>query len=154
MRPSSWWPILLLGDQVIAQWIDYPDHGPASLTHYNLPTDFIAACGCTAESTHYPTAALSQMAYGSSADYGAHISLLLYLVIDIHFSSRARLWKVLQSDPASSSDCNTSVLSTGGEKHCCQGHRPLPAFEERLLFWHNYKTKFVSLAYNEPGTDL
>jgi len=62
--------MLLLGDQVIAQYIDYPDFGPASLTHYDLPTNFVAACGCTPESTHYPTAALSQLAYGSSEDYG------------------------------------------------------------------------------------
>lgn len=80
MLLSSWWPILLLGDQVIAQWIEYPDYGPASLTHYDLPTNFVAACGCTPASTHYPTAALSQLAYGSSADYGAHI-FLLYRVI-------------------------------------------------------------------------
>jgi hypothetical protein len=102
MRCSSWWPILLLADQVIAQWIDYPDYGPASMTHYNLPTNFVAACGCTAESTHYPTAALSQMAYGSSAEYGAHIFFLNYILssISIYFSPRARLWKVLQSDPA------------------------------------------------------
>ena len=77
MLPPSWWPILFfLGDQASAQWIDYLDNGPASLTHYDLPLDFVAACGCTPESTHYPTAALSQMAYGSSADYGAHISIL------------------------------------------------------------------------------
>jgi hypothetical protein len=31
---------------------------------------YIAACGCTGESTHYPTAALSQMAFGSSRNYG------------------------------------------------------------------------------------
>ncbi|EEB94054.1 hypothetical protein MPER_07203, partial [Moniliophthora perniciosa FA553] len=39
------------------------------MTHYVLPTDYIASCGCTAKSTHYPTAALSQMAFGSSAAY-------------------------------------------------------------------------------------
>ena len=32
--------------------------------------DYIAACGCTGKSTHYPTAALSQMAFGSSQNYG------------------------------------------------------------------------------------
>ena len=32
--------------------------------------DYIAACGCTGESTHYPTAALSQMAFGSKNNYG------------------------------------------------------------------------------------
>lgn len=53
-----------------SQWIDYPTSGGATMTHYGLPLDDIAACGCTAESTHYPTAALSQMAYGSSRAYG------------------------------------------------------------------------------------
>lgn len=55
-----------------AQWISYPPAGLASLTHYQLPTNYIAACGCVADSTHYPTAALSQMAYGSSTDYGKY----------------------------------------------------------------------------------
>jgi hypothetical protein len=75
MLPPSW-PILLLGVKAIAKWIDYSDSGPASMTHYTLPLDFVAACGCTGESTHYPTAALSQMAYGSSVDYGAHIFII------------------------------------------------------------------------------
>lgn len=70
------WPIFLLGVQAIAQWIKYPDSGTASMTHYTLPLDFVAACGCTGESTHYPTAALSQMAYGSSDDYGAHVFII------------------------------------------------------------------------------
>lgn len=41
-------------------------------THVTLRTtqDYIAACGCTGKSTHYPTAALSQMAFGSSNNYG------------------------------------------------------------------------------------
>lgn len=39
-------------------------------SHYTLPQDYIAACGCTAKSTHYPTAAMSQMAFGSSTAYG------------------------------------------------------------------------------------
>ncbi|TFK73895.1 hypothetical protein BDN72DRAFT_834220 [Pluteus cervinus] len=53
-----------------AQWIDYPPDGLATLTHYTIPQDFVASCGCTPASTHYPTAALSQMAYGSSTSYG------------------------------------------------------------------------------------
>ena len=40
------------------------------MTHYTLPEDYIASCGCTGQSTHYPTAALNQMAYGSSTSYG------------------------------------------------------------------------------------
>lgn len=53
-----------------AAWIQYPPSGTATMTHYTLPQDFIAACGCTAKSTHYPTAAMSQMAFGSSTAYG------------------------------------------------------------------------------------
>ncbi|KAF8070599.1 RlpA-like double-psi beta-barrel-protein domain-containing protein-containing protein [Lyophyllum atratum] len=60
---------LLLVDQVNA-WIDYPANSFATLTHYEIPRDFVAACGCVPSSTHYPTAALSQMAYGSSKAYG------------------------------------------------------------------------------------
>ena len=52
------------------QWLQYPDSGVATLTHYTLPEDWITACGCTARSTHYPTAALNQMAFGSSTNYG------------------------------------------------------------------------------------
>lgn len=52
------------------EWIDYPDDGTATLTHYTLPDGYIASCGCTGESTQYPTAAMSQYAYGSSTAYG------------------------------------------------------------------------------------
>ena len=55
------------------QWINYPDSGHATLTHYTLPSGYIASCGCTGASTDYPTAALSQMAYGSSANYGIFV---------------------------------------------------------------------------------
>ncbi|OBZ67018.1 hypothetical protein A0H81_12803, partial [Grifola frondosa] len=51
-------------------WIQYPADGTATMTHYTLPDNYIAACGCTAASTHFPTAAMSQMAYGSSTAYG------------------------------------------------------------------------------------
>ncbi|TCD62922.1 hypothetical protein EIP91_006220 [Steccherinum ochraceum] len=51
-------------------WIQYPSDGTATMTHYTLPTDYIAACGCTADSTHYPTVAMSQLAFGSSRAYG------------------------------------------------------------------------------------
>jgi hypothetical protein len=40
------------------------------MTHYSLPANFVAACGCTSTSTNYPTAAMNQMAYGSSTSYG------------------------------------------------------------------------------------
>ncbi|KAF9222715.1 hypothetical protein BS17DRAFT_707899 [Gyrodon lividus] len=52
------------------EWIQYPPDGYATMTHYTLPQGFIAACGCTPDSTDYPTAAMNQMAYGSSTSYG------------------------------------------------------------------------------------
>lgn len=61
---------LFIGLASATEWIQYPPDGTATLTHYTLPEDYIAACGCTAESTHYPTAAMSQYAYGSSTAYG------------------------------------------------------------------------------------
>lgn len=54
----------------VAAWINYAPSGSATLTHYDLPRDYVASCGCTPASTHYPTAALSQMAYGSSTAFG------------------------------------------------------------------------------------
>lgn len=61
---------LLFYLSLVAAWIDYPPDGTATLTHYTLPKDYITSCGCTASSTHYPTAALSQQAYGSNNSYG------------------------------------------------------------------------------------
>ncbi|KAF8635228.1 hypothetical protein AX17_004003 [Amanita inopinata Kibby_2008] len=61
---------LLLLRPTSSQWISYPTAGLATLTHYDLPRDYIASCGCVPGSTHYPTAALSQLAYGSNASYG------------------------------------------------------------------------------------
>jgi len=60
---------LALVAQVAAYWT-YPDDGWATMTHYDLPKDYVASCGCTGESTHYPTVALSMLAFGSSTAYG------------------------------------------------------------------------------------
>ena len=51
-------------------WITYPNDGFATMTHYTIPADFVAGCGCNGASTHFPTAAMSQMAFGSSSAYG------------------------------------------------------------------------------------
>ncbi|KAH7108089.1 RlpA-like double-psi beta-barrel-protein domain-containing protein-containing protein [Auriculariales sp. MPI-PUGE-AT-0066] len=48
----------------------YPSTGYATMTHYDLPLDYVASCGCAPASTHYPTAALSQLAYGSAQAFG------------------------------------------------------------------------------------
>jgi len=73
LRPSSFsWVVLfsLYLHVYASTWIQYPPNGFATMTHYDMPRDYIASCGCTGASTHYPTAALSQMAYGSSNSYG------------------------------------------------------------------------------------
>lgn len=44
--------------------------GNATLTHYDLPLDYVASCGCVGRSTHYPTAALNALAYGSTNSFG------------------------------------------------------------------------------------
>ncbi|KAI0733159.1 RlpA-like double-psi beta-barrel-protein domain-containing protein-containing protein [Fomitopsis betulina] len=62
--------LLCLPLALASEWISYPSSGHATMTHYTLPENWIAACGCTANSTHYPTAAMSQMAFGSSTAYG------------------------------------------------------------------------------------
>lgn len=64
-------PLLSLLPLISASdWIQYPTDGYATMTHYSLPEGFIAACGCAINSTLYPTAAMNQMAYGSSTAYG------------------------------------------------------------------------------------
>jgi len=67
----------------VAAWIDYAPSGSATLTHYGLPRDYVASCGCTPASTHYPTAALSQMAYGSSTAFGARNKILSFVVLNL-----------------------------------------------------------------------
>ncbi|EIW63346.1 uncharacterized protein TRAVEDRAFT_26658 [Trametes versicolor FP-101664 SS1] len=61
---------LFSGLSSATEWIEYPADGTATLTHYTLPDGYIASCGCTGASTQYPTAAMSQFAYGSSTAYG------------------------------------------------------------------------------------
>ncbi|KAI0055173.1 hypothetical protein BV25DRAFT_1922032 [Artomyces pyxidatus] len=73
---QAWWTLLVtlwtlaIHTTRATSWIEYPPNGIATMTHYEMPRDFIASCGCTADSTHYPTAALNQMAFGSSTAYG------------------------------------------------------------------------------------
>ena len=50
--------------------VDFAASGYASLTHYDLPLDYVASCGCVGRSTYYPTAALNRYAYGSNTSFG------------------------------------------------------------------------------------
>ncbi|KAJ7647197.1 RlpA-like double-psi beta-barrel-protein domain-containing protein-containing protein [Roridomyces roridus] len=64
------WLVFIAQASNDSSWIDYPPDGTATMTHYTIPDGFIASCGCTGGSTGYPTAALSQSAYGSSTAFG------------------------------------------------------------------------------------
>ncbi|SJX65594.1 uncharacterized protein SRS1_16221 [Sporisorium reilianum f. sp. reilianum] len=50
--------------------VDFAASGYASLTHYDLPLNYVASCGCVGRSTFYPTAALNRYAYGSNTSFG------------------------------------------------------------------------------------
>lgn len=130
---------------VLAQWIDYPDDGLATMTHYTLPSGYVASCGCTPSSTDYPTAALSQMAYGSSTSYGNYLSLLLNsLLFSIHH--RSELWKMLQLDFSQPRRRKPSFCAFGSQAHCCENHRSLSINTKWLVFWHNNESQPVCLS--------
>jgi hypothetical protein len=99
----------LLFPGAFSQWIPYPDSGQATLTHYDLPRGYVAACGCTPETTHYPVAALSQMAFGSSANFGAY-QVRPGSNARSDNNHRPRMWKVLQLNSGQPSCCDASLL--------------------------------------------
>lgn len=86
--------VSIVGLAAASAWIDYPSNGFATLTHYEIPLGFVASCGCVPDSTHYPTAALSQMAYGSSAAFGKSM-LWCWRSIILLTRDRSCLWKML-----------------------------------------------------------
>lgn len=49
----------------MSAWI-IPPSGSASLTHYDLPLNFLASCGCSYGASYHPTAALSSLAYSGT----------------------------------------------------------------------------------------
>ena len=75
-----------------SEWIDYSPDGYATLTHYTLPQNFIAACGCTTASTDHPTAAMNQMAYGSSTSYGPACGRCFNLTLIDAFTANPRFY--------------------------------------------------------------
>ncbi|GAA5836193.1 hypothetical protein JCM3766R1_001991 [Sporobolomyces carnicolor] len=61
--------------------IPIPASGSASLTHTILPLDVITSCGCAKAASYYPTAALSQSAYGSSVASGPACGMCFKLTL-------------------------------------------------------------------------
>lgn len=55
---------------LVSAVVDFTPQGYASLTHYDLPLNYVASCGCVGRSTFYPTAALNRYAYGSNTSFG------------------------------------------------------------------------------------
>ncbi|EIN11286.1 hypothetical protein PUNSTDRAFT_63586 [Punctularia strigosozonata HHB-11173 SS5] len=64
------WLLLLCLISPARAWIQYASTGNATMTHYTMAEGTITACGCTGDSTKFPTAALSESAYGSTTAYG------------------------------------------------------------------------------------
>ncbi|KAF8585986.1 hypothetical protein K439DRAFT_1342153 [Ramaria rubella] len=96
----------------------FPSSGFASMTHYELPVDFIASCGCAPASTHYPTAAMSQLAFGSTTAYGPgcgqcfNLTLLNTFLSDPPFfppTSNSIIVKVTDLCPAISVWCSATT---------------------------------------------
>jgi len=75
-----------------SDWIEYSPDGYATMTHYTLPPNFVAACGCTPSSTDYPTAAMNQMAYGSSTSYGPSCGRCFNLTLLDAFTANPRFY--------------------------------------------------------------
>lgn len=75
----SWTLLLLLLCLTKASAIDFAPSGYASLTHYDLPSDYVASCGCVGASTSYPTVALNRYAYGSNTSFGPSCGLCFHL---------------------------------------------------------------------------
>ncbi len=48
----------------------FPPLPRQTLTHYDIPLDYIASCGCVGRSTRYPTTAINRLAYGSNTSFG------------------------------------------------------------------------------------
>lgn len=57
-RPTITLALLGALSSAVRGWISYDPQGEATMTHYTMERNFIAACGCTADSTHYPTAGM------------------------------------------------------------------------------------------------
>jgi hypothetical protein len=120
-------------------WIAYPPGGRATLTHYSLPTDYVAACGCTPASTHYPTAALSQMAFGSSTAYG---QCPLSPPGSSHLALRPGMRPVLHANSPESGD-SEPPLPPRPQIHHRQNHRFVPTYSGRLVRRYRRKAKLV-----------
>ncbi|GAA5829077.1 hypothetical protein JCM5353_000888 [Sporobolomyces roseus] len=67
--------------------ISIPPSGSASLTHTILPLDVITSCGCSTGASYYPTAALSQAAYGSSVASGPACGMCFNLTLQETFGA-------------------------------------------------------------------
>ncbi|GAA5911429.1 uncharacterized protein JCM6883_005755 [Sporobolomyces salmoneus] len=83
----AWVPLLALVDGKNISTISIPRSGSASLTHTILPLDVITSCGCSKTASYFPTAALSQAAYGSSLASGPACGMCFNLTLKETFGA-------------------------------------------------------------------
>jgi len=133
--------LLCLGNAFGNQWIDYPNEGTATLTHYTLPPGYVAACGCAGDVTKYPAAALSQMAYGSSANWGRWYSIPISGFTQAN--RRAGLWCLLQVNPGQSCSRKSAFLSQRKERNRCKNSRPVSSVSGWVVLWHGEQDQLV-----------
>ncbi|KAE8232922.1 hypothetical protein CF326_g2048 [Tilletia indica] len=58
-----------------------PESGWATLTHYDLPNSYVAACGCVQKAPSMPSAALNVLAFGSETSFGPSCGLCAKLTL-------------------------------------------------------------------------
>ncbi|PWN51416.1 hypothetical protein IE53DRAFT_386212 [Violaceomyces palustris] len=62
---STW-----LGSLSAVATYQIPERGWATLTHYDLPDQYVASCGCVGDVTNHPVTAINRLAYGSNTSFG------------------------------------------------------------------------------------
>lgn len=104
--------------------LSIPGDGRASLTHYDLPSTAIAACGCSPTSSEYPTAALNQAAFGSTISCGQQLRRgprASHRLTIPALQLRSRVWTLLQPDPSLCISSYTAIRAARGEPHGAHG---------------------------------
>lgn len=114
----------------MADW-EFLPQGNATLTHYDLPQDYIASCGCVGHSSYYPTAAINQLAYGSSTSFGPacglcfHLSLLSTPFAPLPPQGDGIQFTVNGSDSPSITVKVTDLCPASSKEWCSQTSHPI-----------------------------
>lgn len=104
---------------VTSAWIQYPADGFATMTHYTMPSDYVASCGCTGESRYDSNfinvfQASQVLTLSQQIPNSCHESNGLWQLHVLWPS----LWKVLQAYIVEHISVGPSVLSTWIQVSC------------------------------------